>query len=1424
MQFIRSNIAKTFRNGSLNTTNTTSNIGSTTLSGNFLPAINNGDGTYTVNIDKVLFSGNVIAEGQVSAYGVAEESGEGGMINIDIIDNLQSVRTDAALSANQGRILKDLIDTKTSVSSWEDITDKPTTFPPSIHTHEIADITNLQTNLDNKAALKHTHTKTDITDFPTGWAWANITGKPTTVKGYGITDAVTINDEQIIKSSKKWTTDASDLFVGYNDNGTPAIKHIIHTSVGWARGYGFYDSEDNPICSFGGYGYGDTLLYQYVGNDYQNPWQKWNSTRSDLNVPLYINNSIVITDSNFTFDNLNNKPALLTETNIEKWNAQTHTHNNKTVLDSITSGLTTNWNAAYTHISDTTKHITSTERTNWNKAYTNNHTHSNKSVLDTITSTKTNNWDKVYTDFNSVFEIDGDNLKVKLNLVGEKQVSAYGAAEEGEGTGTTIDIIDNLLSTRKDAALSANQGRILKSLIDSKVSTVTWDDIQNKPSTFTPASHTHNYVSTIKLGNTSYTVSGNTISLPAYPTVPTSLKNPYGLTISLNGTSQGAYDGSAAKSINITAASVGAAASSHTHTKSQITDFPTTWSWGSITGKPSTLSGYGITANDVLNTLKTVDGSGSGLNSDTLDGYNSTSFESYKLVEIDASSLDNNTWYPVTMSIGNSLQTRIRIEGRTSANASWNTRADKEMALILDYTVNGSYWGWTNVSRIVYQYIEGQGTSSCLGGLGQLTNSSTEYIFVRGGAKYNFYVSRFITPVLRTSTYTVSSQSISPTTSKPATITVNNALKSSTVAAADKLTVNAGSNTNPIFFQNGIPVASSYSVGNNTGNIAVNNGVLCTNLNADKLDGVDKTGLLTALSSNSTTNLSITVGGTTKNITNLYAEYWEGSTTYNPIITIGSWSRILTINGYSSILLSIQFDATNQANQYVCYVGTGYLYANMYQLGGNGYTTNGEQIRITRTNNTTFNVEIKSDYIYNGASTQTIKCRITKLSPSTSYTTYTSATAGGGTAVTTFTLNSKTLMNAVVESSTKLQTERTIWGQKFNGTANVSGDLTNVGKITFSDTDSLLQTTSQSFNFMTSSGTAKGIKVKSLLVGDGYSSSVDTGCITASGDITAKKLNVKGSANSTGYINADTSYNMFFNVGGISLLSLDSSTKTVRAGASENGNVNLGNSTTRWSNLYSVAGNFSGNITASGGINYNGSEITNVNRITFATGDAGRKTVITNGGSFLLYTATGGWAGGLGYYTNDGSNSLGNAAGAYGSGNILNYYFYGGTYNSPIMTINPSTKYVGIGTTAATQKLHVVGNILATGAITAQAASDARLKDIVKTKKTYQQRLLELGNIVDFTYNTTAKERNKNAVDDKKHIGLIYQNAVKSELNNFCFKDEKDGYGSINYLSTDYINLIAGALQESIKEIKKLKREINKLKQAQNEENNKMVS
>ena len=560
-------------------------------------------------------------------------------------------------------------------------------------------------------------------------------------------------------------------------------------------------------------------------------------------------------------------------------------------LSSLGAVSSTDFNA---HTSNTTLHITSTERTNWNDANNKKHTHSNKSVLDGITSAKVTNWDGVVTNWNKAFYFDSNgDLKVKVNVIGEKEVSAYGAGASG-GSGS-ITIVDALTSTATDAALSANQGRILRELIDNvgggvsswndltdKPNWITdtkpsysWSEIGSKPSTFTPSTHTHNYASTVKVGSTSYNVSGNTISLPAYPTVPSALKNPNALTISLNGTSQGAYDGSAAKSFNITAASVGAAASSHSHSISNVSGLQ-----DALNGKAASSHNHNSSYVSALGTngnylTWTKNGTTNNItvpyasNSDKLDGMNHTDFESYKLVTIDASGLNNNTWYPVTMVIGNSQQTRIRIEGNTNANATWNSRSDKNMALILDYTVNGSQWGWTQVVRTIHAYQEGAGTSSCLRGLGQLTNSSTEYVYVRGGAKYNFYVSRFITPTLRTSTYTTSSQSVAPATSAPAAISRNVAYISDTVAAANKV-------TNTLTFTgyqsksfNG-SAAVSVAIPNNTNQLTNGAGFITSSAsisgNAGSATKLQTARTINGTSFNGTANITTANWGTTRSI------------------------------------------------------------------------------------------------------------------------------------------------------------------------------------------------------------------------------------------------------------------------------------------------------------------------------------------------------------------------------------------------------------------------------------------------------------------------------------------------------------------------------------------------------------------------------
>lgn len=61
--------------------------------------------------------------------------------------------------------------------------------------------------------------------------------------------------------------------------------------------------------------------------------------------------------------------------------------------------------------------------------------------------------------------------------------------EGGSGGTCSIEVIDSLDSVSATAALSARQGRILSELIADK--TVTWDTLQNKPSSFTPSAHSH---------------------------------------------------------------------------------------------------------------------------------------------------------------------------------------------------------------------------------------------------------------------------------------------------------------------------------------------------------------------------------------------------------------------------------------------------------------------------------------------------------------------------------------------------------------------------------------------------------------------------------------------------------------------------------------------------------------------------------------------------------------------------------------------------------------------------------------------------------------------------------------------------------------------------------------------------------------------
>ena len=80
-----------------------------------------------------------------------------------------------------------------------------------------------------------------------------------------------------------------------------------------------------------------------------------------------------------------------------------------------------------------------------------------------------------------------------------------------------------------------------------------------------PATGTSNNGKVLMAGSTAGSESWQKLTKSDISDFPTSLPNPAALTISLNGTSQGAYNGSSAKNINITPDSIGASEDGHTH-------------------------------------------------------------------------------------------------------------------------------------------------------------------------------------------------------------------------------------------------------------------------------------------------------------------------------------------------------------------------------------------------------------------------------------------------------------------------------------------------------------------------------------------------------------------------------------------------------------------------------------------------------------------------------------------------------------------------------------------------------------------------------------------------------------------------------------------------------------------------------------------
>ena len=136
---------------------------------------------------------------------------------------------------------------------------------------------------------------------------------------------------------------------------------------------------------------------------------------------------------------------------------------------------------------------------------------------------------------------------------------------------------------------------------------------------------------------------------------------------------------------------------------------------------------------------------------------------------IDASKLNQNTYYPVTIQLEgiarSKITVRVNLSDTQPGKPAWSTYKENRFSCQAVWYNNGNSWGSNYDKRVVEEYQHRYANGRPIGSVGQMTNSSNEYIYVRGGGVYRFFATNAGTPVLHTEAYTVNEQTVDLKTS-----------------------------------------------------------------------------------------------------------------------------------------------------------------------------------------------------------------------------------------------------------------------------------------------------------------------------------------------------------------------------------------------------------------------------------------------------------------------------------------------------------------------------------------------------------------------------------------------------------------------------------------------------------------------------------
>ena len=419
----------------------------------------------------------------------------------------------------------------------------------SAHTHTIANITNLQDTLDGKASSSHTHTITNVTGLQ-----AVLDGKAASSHTHGDADITSVDASKITGtiSIDHLPQGALDRLVRVDDDAARFKLTTENVQLGdtvkvKSSGLMYYVADESKLGEEAGY------EPYTAGSATSVPWSGVTGKPSTFTPSAHTH----------TIANITNL-----QTALDGKAASSHTHTKSQITDFPTSiknptsvviklnGGTTEGTNMFTYDGSTAKSINITPAGIGASASSHTHTIANvtglQSALDgKAASSHTHTKDQVGLGNVDNTADSAKNVAMATKLQTYKNDSTtetYGAQyplfAQWDSTGKIINMVCTGYTVRVQSAATADSANA-----------VAWGNVSGKPSTFTPSAHTHT-----KSQITDF---------------PSSLKNPTSLSIQLNGGTATTYDGSTAKSINITPAGIGAAASSHTHTIANVTGLQT---------------------------------------------------------------------------------------------------------------------------------------------------------------------------------------------------------------------------------------------------------------------------------------------------------------------------------------------------------------------------------------------------------------------------------------------------------------------------------------------------------------------------------------------------------------------------------------------------------------------------------------------------------------------------------------------------------------------------------------------------------------------------------------------------------------------------------------------------------------------------------